>query len=48
MHALTGFAVLPANLLFGLLYRFDARAAFGTSAGFAMIAAVLLLFGGRR
>jgi MFS family permease len=48
MHALTGFAVLPANLLFGILYRIDARIAFGTSAGFAAIAAVLLLFGGRR
>jgi len=48
MHALTGIAVLPANLLFGLLYRWDARVAFGTSAGFAAIAAVLLVFGGRR
>lgn len=48
MHALTGFAVLPANLLFGVLYRVDARIAFGTSAGFAAIAAILLLFGGRR
>jgi MFS family permease len=51
MHAITGFAVLPANLLFGLLYRYDARVAFGTSAGFAAIAALLLLsfrFGGRR
>ena len=48
MHALTGFAVLPANLLFGVLYQVDARLAFGTSAGFAGIAAALLLFGARR
>jgi MFS family permease len=48
MHALTGFAVLPANLLFGLLYRIDARIAFGTSAGCAAIAAVLLFIGARR
>lgn len=48
MHALTGFAVLPANLLFGFLYRVDARLAFGTSAGMAAIAAMLLVLGGRR
>lgn len=48
MHALTGFAVLPANVLFGLLYKVDARLAFGTSAGFAAIATVLLVFEGRR
>jgi MFS family permease len=48
MHALTGVAVLPANVLFGLLYRFDARAAFGTSAGCAAIAAALLFFLGAR
>jgi MFS family permease len=48
MHALTGLAVLPANLLFGLLYRIDARIAFCTSAGCAAIAAVLLFFSGSR
>lgn len=41
MHALTGIAVLPANLLFGVLYRVDARLAFGTSAACALLAAVL-------
>jgi hypothetical protein len=39
---------MAANLLFGFLYQLDARVAFGTSAGFAAIAATLLLFGGRR
>lgn len=43
MHALTGVAVLPANLGFGALYGVDPRLAFGVSAGFAAAAAVLLL-----
>lgn len=42
MHALTGIAVLPANLLFGVLYRVDARLAFSTSAACALVAALLL------
>lgn len=42
MHALTGLAVLPANLVFGVLYRIDARLAFGSSAGCALLAAALL------
>lgn len=48
MHALTGIAVLPANLAFGLLYRVDARLAFGASAACAAIAAVLLAAGSGR
>jgi len=43
MHAVTGFAVLPANLLFGVLYGIDARLSFGASAAFAGIAAILLV-----
>jgi MFS family permease len=42
MHALTGLAVLPANLLFGGLYRVSAVAAFTTSAAIAAVAAALL------
>lgn len=42
MHAITGIAVLPANLLFGFLYRKDVTLAFGTSAAFAGAAALLL------
>jgi MFS family permease len=42
MHALTGVAVLPANLGFGALYEVDPRLAFGASAGCAAAAAVLL------
>lgn len=48
MHALTGVAVLPANVLFGLLYRVDARLAFGASAACASIAAVLVVAGSAR
>ena len=44
MHAVTGLAVLPANLLFGLLYDKHASLAFGASAACAAGAAVLLLF----
>ena len=43
MHALTGLAVLPANLLFGVLYRVEPAYAFATSAGCAALAAALLL-----
>ena len=43
MHAVTGLAVLPANLLFGVLYGIDPRLAFTTSAGCAGLATVLLL-----
>lgn len=43
MHALTGAAVLPANLLFGLLYSKSAALAFGVSAACAGVAALLLL-----
>lgn len=42
MHALTGFAVLPANLLFGVLYDIRPSLAFGASAGCAVVAAILL------
>jgi MFS family permease len=42
MHALTGLAVLPANLLFGVLYQVRASLAFGASAACAILAAVLL------
>ncbi len=42
LAAVTGFAVLPANALFGLLFDWDVRAAFGTSAAFAALAAVVL------
>ena len=43
MHAVTGLAVLPANLLFGLLYTRHVALAFGVSAACAAGAAVLLL-----
>lgn len=43
MHAVTGLAVLPANLLFGLLYARHVALAFGVSAACAAGAAVLLL-----
>ena len=43
MHAVTGLAVLPANLLFGLLYARHVTLAFGVSAACAAVAAVLLL-----
>jgi MFS family permease len=43
MHAVTGLAVLPANLLFGLLYARHVALAFGLSAACAAGAAVLLL-----
>lgn len=44
LHAVTGFAVLPANLVFGALYGLDPRFAFGVSAGCAAMATLLLLF----
>jgi MFS family permease len=43
MHAVTGLAVLPANLLFGLLYTRHVALAFGVSAACAAAAALLLL-----
>jgi MFS family permease len=43
MHAVTGLAVLPANLLFGALYTRHVALAFGVSAGCAACAALLLL-----
>lgn len=43
MHAVTGLAVLPANLLFGALYAKHVALAFGASAACAAAAAVLLL-----
>jgi MFS family permease len=43
LHAVTGAAVLPANALFGLLYGSSPAYAFGVSAGFAFVAAVLLV-----
>jgi MFS family permease len=43
MHAVTGLAVLPANLLFGLLYARHVALAFGVSAACAACAALLLL-----
>jgi len=42
MHAITGIAVLPANLLFGFLYGKSVALAFGTSAVCAAAAAFLL------
>lgn len=41
MHALTGIAVLPANLIFGVLYRIDPTLAF-TASGACGLAAALL------
>lgn len=43
MHAVTGLAVLPANLLFGALYAKHVALAFGASAACAAAAAVLLV-----
>jgi MFS family permease len=43
MHAVTGLAVLPANLLFGVLYARNVALAFSVSAAGAGTAAVLLL-----
>ena len=43
MHAVTGLAVLPANLLFGALYARHVALAFGVSAACAACAALLLL-----
>lgn len=42
MHALVGMATVIANIGFGLLFDASAAAAFWTSAGFAMIGAVML------
>jgi len=42
LHALTGVAVLPANLVFGALYRVTPALAFGASAGIAALAALAL------
>jgi predicted MFS family arabinose efflux permease len=42
MHAITGLAVLPANLVFGVLYERSPVWAFGTSAAAAALAALLL------
>jgi MFS family permease len=43
MHAVTGLAVLPANLLFGFLYARSPSLAFGVSAACAGTAAALLV-----
>lgn len=44
-HLVTGLTVLPANILFGMLYHyFGAPIAFGTGAGLALAAAGLLAF----
>jgi MFS family permease len=43
MHAVTGLAVLPANLVFGVLYQQSAVVAFATSAAVAAVAACALL-----
>jgi len=43
LHAVTGIAVLPANLLFGALYRVKPVLAFGTSATCAVVAALLAM-----
>jgi MFS family permease len=40
LHAVSGLAVLPANLGFGVLYNVDPALAFTTGAGFALVAAV--------
>jgi MFS family permease len=50
MHAVTGLSVLPANLLFGVLYSRSPALAFSVSAVCAGVAAVVLvlLFGFRR
>lgn len=43
LHAVSGLAVLPANLGFGLLYNVDPALAFTTGAAFALIAALGLV-----
>lgn len=43
MHAVTGLAVLPANLVFGALYGWEPKLAFLVSAACAAMATVLLL-----
>jgi MFS family permease len=43
MHAITGVSVLPANLLFGLLYAHEPALAFLLSAGCAGVAAIVLM-----
>ena len=42
LHAVTGFAVLPANALFGYLYSAHIEWAFGLSSACAFVAAILL------
>jgi MFS family permease len=44
LNAVTGFAILPANALFGVLYTDHAAWAFGLSAIFALAAALALAF----
>ncbi len=44
LHAITGFAVLPANALFGALYAHHVGLAFGASAACAALAALSLSF----
>uniref|UniRef100_UPI00307EAA34 MFS transporter n=1 Tax=Thermus sp. TaxID=275 RepID=UPI00307EAA34 len=47
-HTLTGLLLLPASLLFGLLWQaFGARVAFGTGAGLALLALLLFLVDGK-
>ncbi|WP_018461459.1 MFS transporter [Thermus oshimai] len=47
-HTLTGLLLLPASLLFGLLWQaLGARAAFGVGAGLALLALLLFLVDGR-
>ena len=43
LAAITGAALLPANLIFGLLYERDTALAFGVTAGIAAAGALLLL-----
>jgi sugar phosphate permease len=43
LHAVTGISVLPANLLFGTLYRVRPELAFCTSATCALVAALLAM-----
>lgn len=43
LHAITGLAVLPANLIFGFLYTRNVQLAFGLGAACAGLAALLLL-----
>jgi MFS family permease len=45
MHAVTGLAVLPANVIFGALYTRDARLAFSFGAACAALGAILLVMG---